>query len=102
MQEVANSHGITLDNQAKIFEESYFDQFDMIFCVTKDILSAVKAMAHTKEHRKKVFMATHFSSKYKDEEIPDPYFGNKKGLELLWKMIEDSCEGILKKISSKG
>ncbi|NGX51422.1 MAG: putative low molecular weight protein-tyrosine-phosphatase AmsI, partial [Chlamydiae bacterium] len=34
MQKVANTRGLTLENQAKVFEESYFDQFDAIFCVT--------------------------------------------------------------------
>jgi protein-tyrosine phosphatase len=94
MQDVAEAHGITLDNRAKIFEESFFDQFDAIFCVTEDILSAVKAMAHSKKHLDKVFLATHFSTKYKDEEIPDPYFGGEKGFELLWDRVEDSCKSI--------
>ena len=95
MQAVAQAHGIILDDRAKIFESSFFEQFDAIFCVTEDVLSAVKAMAYTNEHQNKIFMATHFSAKYKDEEIPDPYFGGEKGFELLWDRIEDSCKGIM-------
>lgn len=97
MLAVAETHGITLDNRAKIFEESFFDQFDAIFCVTEDVLSAVKAMAHKKEHHVKIFLATHFSKKHKDEEIPDPYFGGEKGFKLLWDQVEDSCQGIMQK-----
>lgn len=51
-------------------------------------------MAHSKKHLDKVFLATHFSTKYKDEEIPDPYFGGEKGFELLWDRVEDSCKSI--------
>lgn len=100
MQEVAQKHGITLENRAKIFEASYFDQFDAIFCVTHDVLKAVQAMAHTKEHQQKIYLATHFSEKFKGEEIPDPYFGGEKGFENLWEMVEESCQGILKSLSS--
>lgn len=100
MQEGATKRGITLENRAKVFEATYFDQFDAIFCVTNDVLNAVKAMAHTQEHQQKIYLATAFSEKFKGEEIPDPYFGGDKGFEYAWEMIEESCQGILKALNS--
>lgn len=94
MQEVAAKRGIALKNKAKLFEESFFDQFDVIFCVTKDVLSAILAMAHTQEHKNKVHMATHYSHKYKDQSIPDPFFQEGKGFEHVWEMVDDACQGI--------
>lgn len=95
MQEVAKSHGITLENKAKIFEESFFDQFDAIFCVAQGILETVQTMAHTKENLDKIYLATHFSKSHKGEDIPDPYFGGKHGFEMIWGMMEESCKGIV-------
>ncbi|MCP5504511.1 MAG: low molecular weight phosphotyrosine protein phosphatase [Chlamydiales bacterium] len=95
MQVAGESYGITLHDRAKLFEASFFDQFDAIFCVTVDVRAAVKAMAHTKEHQSKIFIASHFSEKYKDEEIPDPYFGGQKSFKHVWERVEDACKGIL-------
>lgn len=95
MQVAGESYGITLHDRAKLFEASFFDQFDAIFCVTEDVRAAVKAMAHTKEHQSKIFIASHFSEKYKDEEIPDPYFGGQKSFKHVWERVEDACKGIL-------
>ena len=95
MQDVAEKHGVALENKAKIFEMSYFDQFDAIFCVTEEVLNAVQHMAHTSVHRQKVYLATHFSKLYKDEPIPDPYYNGDEGFKYVWSIIEDSCQGIL-------
>ena len=96
MQDAGKSYGITLQDRAKLFEVSFFDQFDAVFCVTEDVCAAVKAMAHTKEHQSKIFIASHFSEKHKDEEIPDPYFGGEKSFEQVWDRVADACQGIMK------
>ena len=97
MQEVAQKHGVTLQNQAKIFENTFFDQFDVIFCVTPDVLSAIRSLAHSPEHHKKVLMATHYCKLYPDDPIPDPYFNASDGFEKAWTIVEDACKGILDK-----
>ena len=94
MQEVAQTHGISLENRAKLFEDSYFDQFDWIFCVTKEILESVKHMAHQKEFLSKLYLATHFSKKYLNQDIPDPYFGGSHDFAGVWTMMEEACQGI--------
>jgi len=97
MQEVAQKHGVTLQNQAKIFENAFFDQFDAIFCVTADVLSAIRSMAHSPEHHKKILMATHYSKLHCDDPIPDPYFNADDGFENVWTIVEDACKGIIDK-----
>ena len=95
MQKVANTRGLTLENQAKVFEESYFDQFDAIFCVTREILEAVQSMAHGQKNLDKLCLATHFSKKHQNQDIPDPYFSGPHGFEMIWEIMEDSCQGII-------
>ncbi|WP_316357797.1 low molecular weight protein-tyrosine-phosphatase [Candidatus Neptunichlamydia sp. REUL1] len=97
MQEVAHKHGVILQNQAKIFESAYFDQFDAIFCVTAEVLSSIRSMAHSSEHHRKVLMATHYSKLHPDDPIPDPYFNASDGFETVWSIVEDACKGILDK-----
>lgn len=97
MQDVAQKHGVTLQNQAKIFESAFFDQFDAIFCVTADVLSAIRSMAHSPEHHKKILMATHYSKLHCDDPIPDPYFNAADGFENVWTIVDDACRGIIDK-----
>ncbi|MDN3508821.1 MAG: hypothetical protein P0S93_02170 [Candidatus Neptunochlamydia sp.] len=43
------------------------------------------------------FIASHFSEKHKDEEIPDPYFfGGEKSFEHVSDRVADACQGIMK------
>lgn len=95
MQAVAKQHGIILENHAKLFEDSFFEQFDWIFCATQDILESVKHMAHQKEFLSKIHLATHFAPAYYEEDIPDPYFREVNGFEDVWEMMVTCSQGII-------
>lgn len=98
MYQTAYSAGIVLTHRAKLFEEAYFDQFDYIFAVDRVVLSELQLFAHRKTDLQKLYLATHFSDKYKDQDIPDPYHRSIASFELVWEMVQDSAKGILAKI----
>ena len=62
-----------------------FADYDYIFVVTKNILNTLSKGA-TAEERKKIFLATHFSCIYKDQDIPDPYHGDESHFEEVFTM----------------
>lgn len=40
------------------------------------------------------------SPKFKGmDTVPDPYFGGRKGFELVLDLLEDACEGLLTEIA---
>jgi protein-tyrosine phosphatase len=41
-----------------------------------------------------------YSSKFEQQEIPDPYFGND-GFDLVFDMIDDAAIGLLREIRSR-
>lgn len=94
MKQVGKQKGILFDHQAKVFESTFFETFDAIFGVTKDINTHLQSLAYTNEARAKIHLATDFSQKYKGDDIPDPYYLGDQGFEKIWEMIEDSCLGI--------
>lgn len=94
MQKIARSHGVDIDNYSKLFKPTYFDQFDAIFCVTKEIVSAIRLMARTEEEAQKVFIATEFSEKNPMQDIPYPNYNKLHDREKVWKQILDACIGI--------
>ena len=43
------------------------------------------------------FFATHFL----DEEVPDPYYGDREGFEHVVKLLEDACSGLLEHLKKQ-
>lgn len=94
MQTIAKRNGVLFNHEAKLFESAFFQTFQAIFGVTKEIVSHLHAMADTKEEKGKIYLATAFSKKYQGLDIPDPYYLGIKGFEKTWDMIQEVCQSI--------
>lgn len=99
MRETAKTRGLTLATRAQRFRPSFFDSFDYILAADREILNGLYQHAKTPEHKAKVHLITAFSKTYKNEEVPDPYYGGDAGFELVLNMLEDSCEGLLEQFN---
>lgn len=98
MQEVAKRRGFIMSSRAQQFQSEFFDRFDFILVADHEVLNVLYRYAIKPEHKSKLHLITAFSSSYKDEEIPDPYYGSEPSFELVLDMLEDSCEGLLEHI----
>lgn len=69
-----------------VFEE--LANYDYVFVATKEMKDALVG--------DNVYLATHFSKKYKDQDIPDPYvFGSfKKSLEMIEEIARSIADNI--------
>jgi len=94
MQSVAHRRGVFFDHRAQLFETAFFDLFQAIFGVTKEVVSHLRLLAHNEDSRAKVYLASDFSRQFRGLDIPDPYYLGDWGFEENWEMIEDCCLGI--------
>lgn len=101
MQEVAKRRGINMFSRAQQFQAEFFDRFDYILAADNEVLNVLYQYAPNPEHKSKLHLITAFSSSYKGQEVPDPYYGGEAGFELVLDMLEDSCEGLLQQIKKK-
>jgi low molecular weight protein-tyrosine phosphatase len=101
MCEAAKGRGLNLNSRAQLFRPSFFERFDYILAADREILNQLYHRAKTPEHKAKVHLITLFSTTYKEEEIPDPYYGGDAGFELVLDMLEDACQGLLNELSKK-
>lgn len=99
MVKAAKTREILIDTRAKLFETDYFDKFDYIFVVDKALLNRIKSF--TFSDKGKVKLATEFSHRFPNKEIPDPYGGGEAGFESAMEMIEDACKGIIQFLGEK-
>src|SRR5579859_2222894 len=58
--EAASRKGILIDHKAQQFQDSFFDEFDLILCVDADISEQLKLRASPKDAQK-IHLATEWS-----------------------------------------
>lgn len=98
VRDAAKRRGVVLASRAQVFHPSFFDRFDYILAADLEVLHDLQRHAKTAEHKSKVHMITAFSETYKNEEVPDPYYGGEAAFELVLDMLEDSCQGLIHRL----
>ena len=76
--------------------------FDYVLAMDADNLASLQALYQTTEGAStepSLFMR--YSSAYRDQSVPDPYFGGERGFELVLDMIEDASTGLLEDIRQR-
>lgn len=101
MRETAMERGVALTGKAKQFQQEYFDQFDYILAADQEILKYLYQYARCVEHKAKIFLMTAFSSLYKNQGVPDPYYEPDRAFDLVLDMLEESCIGLIEHIQKE-
>ena len=76
-----------------------FEHFDIIIGMDNENIGTLKNMAKNQEDLDKIKKMTDFSKEWSYSEIPDPYYGGEEGFEQVLDLLEDSCQGLLEKLS---
>ena len=93
--------GYDFSSRSRKFSSSDFDSFDYIVVMDDDNYHNVKKLAKTEGHAAKIHRMTDFSNAYSHSHIPDPYYGDASGFELVMDLLEDACENLMNKITSQ-
>ncbi|PCI76326.1 hypothetical protein COB21_04510 [Candidatus Aerophobetes bacterium] len=92
MVEIAARDGITIEHSAKVFQDSFFDQFSAIFAVDETIFKALFEKEACSKWRKKLYRTAHFSSDDK-RDLANPLEGEKSYL-ATWNTIKEQSSAI--------
>jgi protein-tyrosine phosphatase len=101
MQDAAKRRGIILSSRAQKIQDHFFDKFDYILAADHEVLKVLYQYAKSPEQKAKLHLISAFSDSYRNEEIPDPFYGNEASFEHVLDMLEDSCEGLIEHIKTK-
>ena len=100
-QAAAERRGVTLSSiRARRITEEDFATFDHILVMDKDNLGELLERA-PEEHRSKVRLFLEFAGTGPSAEVPDPYYGNASGFELVLDLVEQASERLLKQIQAR-
>ncbi|OFZ27817.1 MAG: phosphotyrosine protein phosphatase [Bdellovibrionales bacterium RIFOXYB1_FULL_37_110] len=96
----AKKRGYDLLSISRQFDPSCdFTEFDFIIAMDNKNLADLKAMDESGQYAHKIYKMTDFCEKMKVDIVPDPYYGGDQGFETVLDIVEDGCQGLLKKIN---
>ncbi len=98
-QQVGRKHGIDISQQrSRRFTKEDFAAFDRIYVMDIHNYEDVIALASTPEEEQKVDLILNIIHPGENRTVPDPYYDGQDGFEHVYKMLEDSCEIIVKEM----
>ncbi len=97
---IAKINGIDLEDQrARKFLVKDFDKFDLIYVMDRENYRDVIKLARNEEDVKKVKMILNEVFPNENLDVPDPYLGGDYGFKNVYKMLDEACDIIAKKIN---
>lgn len=97
----AAKRGYNLKGSSRQFIQEDFEKYDLILAIDNEIYNELKLMDKENLYEHKIFKMIDFYSKNDFDEVPDPYYSNKKGFEIVLDILEDACSGLLKKLKEE-
>jgi len=98
--QVAAAKGYDLSGlRARLVSAEDFAEFDYIIAMDRANLKDLRAMQpdHYSGH---VGLFLDFSGQSERTEVPDPYYGEEDGFELVFDLVEDASAGLLQHIEA--
>lgn len=97
-QEAAARRGYDLSRlRARKFEREDFQRFDLVLAMDRDNRGILARLAQPSAgHRLRMMMK--YASRFRETEVPDPYYGGPDGFDRVLDMLEDAAQGLLESI----
>ncbi len=78
-----------------------FDTFDYIYVMDNSNYTDVMKLTENPDHQKKVHLILNELYPNENVDVPDPYFGLENGFEIVFKMLDEVCDVIARKLIVK-
>lgn len=96
-RKVANINGLDISGQrASAFIAADMEKFDLIYAMAEDVMEDIKEISGAAFDAGKVKLFRE-ELPAEDMNVPDPWYGAEDGYHSVYKIIDDTCEAIIKK-----
>jgi protein-tyrosine phosphatase len=100
-QKVAKLNGIDIcEQRARQFVKEDFQRYDKIYAMAEDVIDDIRRIARDKFDASKVELFLNELHPGKDMEVPDPWYGPEPGYHEVYKLIDATCEAIVRKYAN--
>lgn len=97
---VAKKYGLDISNlKGRQFSVSDFDIFDFIYVMDESNYQNVIKLSRNETDTNKVKIILNEVYPNQNYDVPDPYYGGNNGFENVYKMLDEACSNISKKLN---
>ncbi len=101
MQQHAKKRGYLLTSISRpVNPEADFIHFDHIIGMDDQNMKDLYRLAEPTQHTATFSKMTDYCTNFENNSVPDPYYGGSSGFELVLDLLEDACEGLIKKLET--
>lgn len=98
----AEARGYRLESRAQHWKPHDFDRFDYVVAMDRTHVVALVQLAKTEAMRAKVSLARdHVTDGPRDEDVPDPYYGEVEGFDEVVDICLEACTALLATLRRK-
>jgi protein-tyrosine phosphatase len=83
--------------RARPFEDRDFEVFDHILVMDREHMKSL-ADRDSDASRAELRLIMDFARQRPEREVPDPYYGNEAGFELVFSYLEDAAHGVVNEL----
>ena len=100
-QDAAANRGYDLSGlRARRLERTDFERFDLIVAMDRGHFAVLSGMAQPPTaHKLKLMMS--YARRFKEQDVPDPYYGRPQDFERVLDMLEDAARGLLDSVAEQ-
>ena len=100
--DVAMRHGISLRGRARRVRSEDFHEFDYIFAMDRSNLRDLRDLESRTDGGALLKLFREFDPQRDgDLDVPDPYYGGTDGFDLMFEMIDRTCEAFVEHLISE-
>jgi protein-tyrosine phosphatase len=100
MRQHAARRGYDLSSRARQVRPEDFAAFDLILVMDRQNRQDLREFVRSEHDLLRVQLFCDFVTDRSEVEVPDPYYGGEDGFETVLDLVENGCEGILRKIQA--
>ena len=98
MSEELASRGYPIEGGARQVTRSDLDHFDLVLAMDDDNLAELKRLDRKGTRHAKVLPFTTYCTEHPVREVPDPYYGGRRGFAHVADIVEDGCHELLQQL----
>jgi protein-tyrosine phosphatase len=102
MSAAAARRGIMLKGQARQFQVSDFEEFDLILAMDRQNYRDIVERDLQGKYQGKVRLICDYATQDQVKDVPDPYYGGQSGFDKVIDLLLDACSGLLEEVKNLG
>ncbi len=97
---VARAHGVELPGHARQVDAGDMRDFDHVIAMDGANLAHLAALRRSSGGSARLRLLREFDPEARgDQDVPDPYYGNRRGFEECFQIVKRSCRGLLEEVA---